>query len=1516
MRYITLSTLTLILLSGFVAAQTTPTPTATPRALELILPVDLQTLALTQEDTRDVVGWNALNNDPMNAGVLRSLSNGINSEAPFNPNAGGLPVYQPVVFSWHRPHWDHPDTAAPEVKTGFHYPDSWYFFAYGLRAATDDAVWSSTVAGGVVRGATSYFNVSAELGDCSEASCVPRILEDNDKKPVQGTDAFFWLINSASNEVPLDRDNLMGNDAMNNSANIVDPNNVALADFAQSSYTLVALPQAEPSGAKRVPGLLASAGLAGSGAMEEAQWPNMESGLYRWGVSSIDIENPSPDFVARSVPRTFIIDNSVPTMASGAVNPAEAFSGEDFRLTTTSTGVEVTWNNNERAIHRAFTKPLSAGETLRYLSWSTNTDRTLTLRLRDDIDVDEDETLASTRTTAVRDGTSIKADFLVVDAITEGLPREVDEIRLNPAQAAIGDGSYVIAVEPHDAAVAVSLTAEGTPTVNVSGNIGRVAQAAFVVDNSIPTVAVSAENANPQSGADPEIVGGADSAAEYSTARITLTATDPDIGTVGGAGIDIDTIQVDVSQLNSGISPLGVLSPFLISGVTDTNFEGVYTFVWVIPVTTTTSGQSQVTADAADAVGNSAAPASDTITVDNEDPQITAFSVVNDNPQAGADPEIVGGPGSDSIRSNARISMTVTDAISGVDVNTIQVEINGLVAGDQTLTAADADTPPTGNFASSYSLVWTVPVTEPVSGLKTITADAADAVGNSDQASDTITVDNDDPQITAFSVVNSNPQAGADPDIVGGPDSDASRSSARISMIVTDAISGVDVNTIQVEINGLVTGDRILTATDADTPPTGNFASSYSLVWTVPVTEPVSGLKTITADAADAVGNSAAQASDTITVDNDDPQITLFTVVNENAKSGADTEIVGGLDAGRRTATIRMTVTDAISGVDVNSIRVDLSGLLEPDEVWGASRAVTPPTGNFAPSYSLVWTVPVTETVSGLKTITADASDTVGNAAAQDSDTIIVDNIEPTVDDFSVVSVNWQVNEEIVGGANAASTYNTARITLTVSDPDVGTGGGGTILGAGIDVNTIQIVIDQLVPGQAPLSATQADSPPSDNFAIQYTLVWTLDVTANTSGLKTITANVSDGVDHATSDTDTITVDNDSPTASLPVVRGASPEGIHGFVSTSTNAYVLLLGVQDNTSGIVVNHDDLDSNLRWPAVDMRDLVRGAPAWETVVGATGISGATYSVATSPTLTTLPTILPSGQPLDVTWSLNAGNVEVQGGPVSVRSVTASNIIDAVGIPASAPTAATFVLDNLAPVADVSSATVSLIDPFAVFTSDMCPSHPFQWTTCVTGVYQVTGVAMNLRFLEADFDGEPQVGINVASARLNWATNTQNPSAGGGGLLWGSTPVNMQVETVEVDASGRRVTAAIAQIRLTTAEMVMGATLSAPELYSFNLTVQDRLGNATETVIVVNILSTTQAEILDILGGQLPQPPPTVPVVARQWTRWQQLFFLSTQWNGFSDFERPGTLADTNQAGAPSRRDLFDLLGNWRE
>ncbi len=484
-------------------------------------------------------------------------------------------------------------------------------------------------------------------------------------------------------------------------------------------------------------------------------------------------------------------------------------------------------------------------------------------------------------------------------------------------------------------------------------------------------------------------------------------------------------------------------------------------------------GNYLVTADVSDAAGNPAVEATRTITVDTHAPTIIINPIAGDNVVNAA--EGTAAITVSGTATGAEDGQRVTLALKTPDGSTTLQTLTTTVSGG----AWHIDLPPGATPAFP-------------DGNYLITADVSDTAGNpATEATRVIHVDVRAPTVTINAI--------AGDDVVNGAEG---AGTVTISGIAVGAENGQTVTLALKTPDGSATLQTLTTtvsdgAWHLDLPPgaTPAFPDGNYLV---------------TADVADAAGNSATESTRTIRVDTHAPTVTINPIAGDNvvnAAEGAATITVSGAAAGAEDGQI---VTLALNTADGSSTLQTLTTVVSD----GAWHLDLPP--GATPSFP-----------DGNYLVTADVSDAAGNPATESMRTIRVDTHAPTV------TINTIAGDNTVNAAEGAA-------TITVSGGAAGAEDGQVVtltLKTADGSTTLQTLAATVSGG-----AWHVDLPPGATPAFS-------------DGQYLVTADVSDAAGNpATEATRAITVDTHAPAA--PTFALTSDTGVSATDHITNNSAI------------------------------------------------------------------------------------------------------------------------------------------------------------------------------------------------------------------------------------------------------------------------------------------------------------------------------------------------------------------------
>jgi peptidoglycan/xylan/chitin deacetylase (PgdA/CDA1 family) len=651
-------------------------------------------------------------------------------------------------------------------------------------------------------------------------------------------------------------------------------------------------------------------------------------------------------------------------------------------------------------------------------------------------------------------------------------------------------------------------------------------------------------------------------------------------------------LAADASDSN-GVSSV----EFLVGGnVVGSDATAPYAITW--NSTTVADGPVSITARATDGLGNRSTTDAVGATVQNSDTTDPTASLT-----APADGATVGGNVIISAVANdniavASVDFLVGDTVVGTDT-TSPYSITWNSAGTPngtpvTISARATDTSANVTTSATRSVTVdnsipdttapTVSVTAPIEGATLtgsavpISADAADNVAVAaveffvDATSvgidttepysvtwDSTTVLDGPVSITAVATDTNTIQASSA--VIHATVDNAVHDTTPPAVSVTEPTDNAFVSGASVTISADATDDFAIGSVEFFVGATGvgtDTTSPYAMTWdstTVP-----DGNVSITARATDTSDNATTSAARTARVDNTDPTVAITTPAGGASLSGA--------------------------GVVVSASASDASGVASVEFFVGPTSIGADTTAPF----SVTWDT--TETADGPVSITAVATDAVGNATTSAARTAAVDNTAPDVSisqpadgetvagpvnifaaviDTSAVSVEFLIDGTVINTDSVGPSYDTTWDSTSVPDGPVSVSAratdaaGHVTTSAAISVTVQNIIPDTTPPtvnvsapadgatiaGTVTISATAGDDigVATVDFLIDetvvgtdstapYSIVW--DSTSVADGDVVITAKATDTSSNATTSTPrTVTVQNADLT--LPVVSLTAP---------------------------------------------------------------------------------------------------------------------------------------------------------------------------------------------------------------------------------------------------------------------------------------------------------------------------------------------------------------------------------------
>ena len=736
----------------------------------------------------------------------------------------------------------------------------------------------------------------------------------------------------------------------------------------------------------------------------------------------------------------------------------------------------------------------------------------------------------------------------------------------------------------------ISITARAT---DPSSNVTMSAAHSATVDNTGPTTSLTA----PADGA-------------TLSGPITLTADASD--TAGVSGVE-----------------------FLVGGnVVGSDSTAPYSVTW--NSTTVADGPVSITARATDSLGNQTTSAAVGATAHNADTTDPTASLT-----APADGATVGG--------NVILSATASDNIAVASVDFL---VDGTVVGTDTtspysitwdssgtpngtavsITARATDTSSNQATSTAHAVVVdnsipdttapTVSVTAPADGATltgaavTISATAADDVAVASVeffvGATSVGVDTTAPYSVTWDST-SVPDGAVSITAVATDTSTNHTTSAAVNATVDNAVHDTTAPTVSLTApadNASVAGANVTISADAaDDVAVGSVeffvgatsvgvdtSAPYSITWdstTVP-----DGTVSITAKATDTSNNATTSAARTAKVDNSGPAVAV-------TAPAADATVSG-------------------TSVAISATASDVSGVASVQFFVGATSIGTDTSAPF----SVTWDT--TATPDGPASITAVATDTVGNQTTSAARSATVDNTAPVVSisqpadgatvagpvnivaavtDTSAVSVEFLIDGTVINTDSVGPSYDTTWDSTTVADGPVSisaraTDAAGNVTTSAAVAVTVQNITPDTTPptvgltapadgttiaGTVTISATASDdvAVASVDFLVGATVVGTdttapysiaWDSTSVPDGAVSITARATDTSTNATTSTAVgATIQNADVT--LPVVSltapadGATVGGNAVTISATATDNIAVAKVEFLVGGVVVGTD-------------------------------------------------------------------------------------------------------------------------------------------------------------------------------------------------------------------------------------------------------------------------------------------------------------------------------------------------------
>ncbi|MGN5233639.1 Ig-like domain-containing protein [Aeromonas veronii] len=648
-----------------------------------------------------------------------------------------------------------------------------------------------------------------------------------------------------------------------------------------------------------------------------------------------------------------------------------------------------------------------------------------------------------------------------------------------------------------------------------------------------------------------------------------------------------------------------------------------------------------LTATATDPAGNSDS-ASDSVTLDATAPAVslTITDDIND----------------DGLLSSAELSGQVN----------YQVALGAGTALGDTLVIVDQDGNELFNGAVTQAMLdngLSLAVDAPADGQTlTLTATVTDPAGNSDSASDSVTVDSHTPNAPTVLIVDDG-TPGDGLLTQGEIDGNGAGVQLTVSIDAADFSAGGHVNlTI---VNGTATSNVELKLVNDElqfangTPATGYSYNATTGVISWTETAPGEGKSiTVTATQTDKAGNTSAEGTDTALVDTAAPNAPTVLIVDDGTPgdglltqgeidgNGAGVQLTVSIDAADFSAGGHVNLT-IVNGTATSNVELKLVN----DELQFANG--TPATG-----YSYNATTGViswTETAPGEGksiTVTATQTDKAGNTSAEGTDTALVDTAAPNAPTVLIVDDGTPGDGLLTQGEIDG---NGAGVQLTVSIDAADFSAGGHVNLTIVNGTATSNVELKLVNGELQL----ANGQPATGFTYNNgTISWTETAPANGQGI-TVTATQTDKAGNTSAEgTDTALVDTAAPNAPtvLIVDDGTPGDGLltQGEIDGNGAGVQLTVSIDaaDFSAGGHVNltivNGTATSNVALKLVNGElQLANGQPA----------TGFTYNNGTISWTETAPA---NGQGITVTATQTdkAGNTSAEGTDTALVDTAAPN------------------------------------------------------------------------------------------------------------------------------------------------------------------------------------------------------------------------------------------------------------------
>ena len=607
------------------------------------------------------------------------------------------------------------------------------------------------------------------------------------------------------------------------------------------------------------------------------------------------------------------------------------------------------------------------------------------------------------------------------------------DVTMNFSQ--FGGGSAVVATDVSNVwAATYTITSGAIDTTNAHvavtatdhvGNAKTTSGGAVTVDDIQPVVTVGNISLSGGTG-----TGGAFKIGD----TVTATWNDSGTGDNNTDTINAGGVTMNFSQFGGG------------EAVVATDVANVWTATYTITSGAIDTATAHVAVTATDSVGNAATASSNAVTVDNEQPVVTAGNI-----------SLSGATGTDgTFKVGDTVTATWDNSGTG-DNNTDTINAGGVTMNFSQFGGGSAV------VATNSEGVWTATYTITAGAIDTATAHVAvtatDHVGNATTASGSaVAVDDIAPTVTAPNISLSGGTG------TGG----AFKIGDTVTATWNDSGTG-DNNTDTINAGGVTMnfsqfgGGEAVVATDV-----GN-------VWTATYTITSGAIDTATAHVAvtatDQVGNATTTSSGAVTVDDIQPIVT-----SDNISLSGATGTDGAFKVGD---TVTATWNNSGTG-DNNTDTINAGGVTMDFSQFGGGSAVT------ATNSGGVWTATYTITAGAIDTdsahVAVTATDHVGNATTTSGAAVTVDDIAPTV---------TLPNISLSGGTGTGGAFKIGdTVTATWNDSGTGDNNTDTINAGGVTMNFAQF------GGGSAVVATDVAN------------VWTATYTITSGAIDTATAHV------------------------------------------------------------------------------------------------------------------------------------------------------------------------------------------------------------------------------------------------------------------------------------------------------------------------------------------------------------------------------------------------------------------------